>query len=174
MTLFRRFRFYDIEKREYVDAVAFRGEKGEPGDSPTRELVEEVTTTEINKLVDGAPTSYNTLKKIATWISSQITKTSTIETNVATNESDISSLKTKANTNATNIKANADAIAALATRVTSCENTVSSHTKTIASHTSSISTINTNISTLNTKVGQTLKVVSFDESTGELVTQLMD
>ena len=64
----------------------------------------------IAKVVANAPTSFDTLKEIADWISTHQNDASAMNTAINNNTTNITNLTTKVNTNTTNISANANQI----------------------------------------------------------------
>ena len=76
-------------------------------DSQTSGSVANTVALAIADIIDGADSSFDTLKEIATWISTHGSDATTMQNNISTNASDISSLQTSVSTlqtNSANIK----------------------------------------------------------------------
>lgn len=85
----------------------------------------------IAKVVASAPTSFDTLKEIADWISTHQNDASAMNTAINTNTTNITNLTTKVNTNTTNISTNTTQINGIKGDITSINSVLQSLTNEI-------------------------------------------
>lgn len=85
----------------------------------------------IAKVVANAPTSFDTLKEIADWISTHQNDASAMNTAINNNTTNITNLTTKVNTNTTNISTNTTQISGIKGDITSINSIIQSLTNEI-------------------------------------------
>lgn len=98
--------------------------------TPTKSI-STMISEEIAKVVANAPTSFDTLKEIADWISTHQNDASAMNTAINTNTTNITNLTTKVNTNTTNISDNATQISGIKGDITSINSVLQSLTNEI-------------------------------------------
>lgn len=98
--------------------------------APTKSI-STMISEEIAKVVANAPTSFDTLKEIADWISTHQNDASAMNTAINNNTTNIANLTTKVNTNTTNISANATQIHGIKGDITSINSVLQSLTNEI-------------------------------------------
>ena len=98
--------------------------------TPTKSI-STMISEEIAKVVANAPTSFDTLKEIADWISTHQNDASAMNTAINNNTTNITNLTTEVNTNTTNISANANQIHGIKGDITSINSVLQSLTNEI-------------------------------------------
>lgn len=140
------FNLLDKNTDTYHQMLAIKGDKGDPGPVASEEVIRRITSEEVAKVVAEAPEDFDTLKEISDWINTHKDDASAMNSAILANTNDIE-------TNASNIAQNLSFIQGLQDDRDDINDTIDN--------------------TILPKLAKTLEIVSFDASTGELVTRTM-